>query len=75
MSRKQVVQDRTCAELTVKPDKKKEQEIKQAILDGDTNKAAQLRAAFFEAKKWNIGDIFQSAMPLRKQMAMIFLSL
>ena len=56
MSRKQVVQDRTCAELTVKPNKKQEEEIKQAILDGDTNKASQLRAAFFEAKKWNIGD-------------------
>jgi hypothetical protein len=56
MSRKQVVQDRTCAELAVKPDKKQEEEIKQAILDGDTGKAAQLRAAFLKANKWNVTD-------------------
>ena len=56
MSRKQVVQDRTCAQLRIKPNKKQEEEIKQAILDGDTNKASQLRAAFAKAKKWNVGD-------------------
>ena len=68
MSRKQVVQDRTCAELTVKPNKKQEEEIKQAILDGDTSKAAQLRAAFAKAKKWNVGDeitvVFETLNPV-----------
>jgi hypothetical protein len=68
MSRKQVVQDRTCAELTVKPDKKQEEEIKQAILDGDIGKASQLRAAFLKANKWNVTDtinvVFESLDPV-----------
>ena len=67
MSRKQVVQDRTCAELTLKPDKKQEEEIKQAILDGDIGKASQLRAAFLKANKWNVTDtinvVFESLDP------------
>lgn len=71
MSRNEVGQDRICAQLQVKPNKKQEEEIKQAILDGDTGKEAELRAAFFKSKMWDIGTtlnvVFENLNPVINQ--------